>query len=319
MGGKGAGILRTRLDGGIVPRKEEKPTLMARLADGAMAAGALVLVGGLVTAFLVVGVWGLHRSLSRNTDENLVAREAPPRPPSAKPADPLEDLKRSRPAPRPDAAAVVAAPSEVSRPISVTPPKPEARRVPEGPPSVDPSRMDAEGFIRYWLVLGPIPADKEMSGAAEVAKEQVPNEGALRPKADERVKVKGKDYAWMRYKSPEFQLDFRRAFEGQRGDDATGYAVAYLTSPEEIRDLKLMVGSNDQARVYLNGAKVYQHDKSRSLERDQGVAEGLTLKKGVNVLVLKVVNEKNQWLGCVRFMNREGTPIRHLRLSSVPQ
>jgi hypothetical protein len=299
-----------------VPRKEEKPSLMSRLADGAMAAGALVLVGGLVTAFLVVGVWALHRSLSRNTDENLVAREAPPKPAPPRQADPMEDLKRPLPAPRPDAAAVSAAPAGGAQPISVRPP--EARRVPEGPPSVDPSRMDAEGFVRYWLVLGPIPADKEMSGSLEVAKEQIPNEAALKPRADERVNVKGKDYAWQRYKSPEFQTDFRRAFEGQRGDDATAYAVAYLASDEEMKDLKLMVGSNDQARVYLNGVKVYQHDKSRTLDRDQGVVNGMTLKKGVNVLVLKVVNERNQWQGCVRFMNSAGTPIRHLRLSSSP-
>jgi hypothetical protein len=300
-----------------VPRKEEKPTLMSRLADGAMAAGALVLVGGLVTAFLVVGVWALHRSLSRNTDENLVARETSVKGPAPKPADALEELKRSRPEPRPDAAAVAAAPAEVAKPVPISV-KPEPKRVPEGPPSVDPSRMDAEGFVRYWLVLGPIQADKEMSGAAETAKEQIPNEAGLRPRADERVKVKGKEYAWQRYKSPEFKVDFRRAFEGQSGDDAVAYAVTYLSSDQEMTGLKLMAGSNDQCRVYLNGVRVYQHDKSRTLERDQGVADGLTLKKGVNVLVFKVVNERNAWQGCIRFMDKNGTPIRHLRLSSSP-
>lgn len=285
-----------------------------------MAAGALVLVGGLVTAFLVVGIWGLHRSLSRNVDENLVVREgSAPKAPAKTDTSALDELKK--PLPRPDPKSVAVTPAEAPRPAAAPAPvaKPEPKRVPEGPPSKDPSRMDAEGFIRYWLVLGAIPADKEMSGAVEVAREQLPNEAGLKPKVDERVKVKGKEYAWQRYKSPDFQIDFRKACEGQKGDDVTAYAVAYLSCDEEMPGLKLLLGSNDHSRVYVNGKKVFQQDKSRTMERDQNVVEGVTLKKGQNIVIFKVVNEKNLWLGCLRFMDRNGTPIRHLQLSSAPQ
>ena len=45
--------------------------------------------------------------------------------------------------------------SECERKIPVTV---IAAKVPEGPPSRDPSRMDNEGFIRYWLILAAIVA-----------------------------------------------------------------------------------------------------------------------------------------------------------------
>jgi hypothetical protein len=291
-----------------VPRKEEKPSLGKRLTEWVMAAGALVLVGGLVTAFLVVGIWGLHRSLSRNEDENLVAREDAPKKPVAPKPSPLDELKKP----------LAPAPAADPRNVSVAP-APAPKRVPEGPPSKDPSRMDAEGFVRYWLVLGPLPADKEMDGAAEVAREKVPGEAGLRPKADEAVKVKGKEYSWQRHKTTDSFIDFRKLFEGKRQDDATAYAIAYLGCDEELKNVKLLVGSNDQCRVYLNGQQVQQWAKSRTMERDQNIVDGLTLKKGQNVVVLKVVNEKNAWQGCLRFMTAEGVPIRHLQLTSTPQ
>jgi hypothetical protein len=54
------------------------------------------------------------------------------------------------------------------------------------------------------------------------------------------------------------------------------------------------------------------------MERDQSIANGIMLKKGENVVILKVANEKNLWQGCLRFMDKNGTPIRHLQVSSTP-
>jgi len=51
-----------------VPRKEEKPSLAKRLIEWAMTAGVVVLIGGLVCAFVAAGIFVLHRSLSRNDD-----------------------------------------------------------------------------------------------------------------------------------------------------------------------------------------------------------------------------------------------------------
>jgi len=319
-----------------VPRKEEKPSLGKRLAEWAMTAGVLVLVGGLVCAFVGTGIFLLHGSLSRNEDENMVVREGASRPSADLKASALEDLKRPLPPPpkatSPDPGSVAVKPqdlpsvaavkvSEKPKPVVAPPPPPVpviAAKVPEGPPSRDPSRMDNEGFIRYWLILAPLPSEKEKSGGVEVMTDRLRGEANLRPKAEERVSYRGKDYTWKRHKTPEFFIDFKKFVEGQKSENVVAYAVAYVYSEEAMRDLKVLVGSNDQCRVYVNGLSVLQVEKGRTLERDASIANGITLRKGENVILLKVANEGGGWQGCLRFMDKNGTPIRHLMVSSTP-
>ncbi|MBI3854499.1 MAG: hypothetical protein HY293_02280 [Planctomycetes bacterium] len=317
-------------------RKVEKPSLGKRLTEWAMTAGVLVLVGGLVCAFLVAGVFVLHRSLARNEDENMVVREGASRPAADAKQSALDDLKRPLPpppkAPPADPKSVAVKPADLApakpvekpkeAPKPVLPPPPPApviaAKVPEGPPSRDPSRMDNEGFIRYWLVLAPLPSEREHSGGIEVATDRLRGEGNLRPKAEERVSFRGKDYVWKRYKTPEFFVDFKKYVEGQPSENVFGYAVAYVYCEEPLYNLKVLAGSNDQCRVYVNGLSVLLHEKGRTLERDQSIANGVTLRKGENVVVFKVANDGGNWQGCLRFMDKNGTPIRHLQVSSTP-
>ena len=318
-------------------RKEEKPSLGKRLSEWAMTAGVLVLVGGLVCAFMIVGVFFLHRSLSRNEDENMVVREKESRPTIDSKEAALEALKK--PLPPPTAPAVgpqsvamkpmdIAAkpvekpkePVKVAVPPPPPPPPPPAipAKVPEGPASRDPSRMDNEGFIRYWLVLAPLPSEKEHAGGAEVVAERIKGEALLRPRAEEKFSYKGKDFAWKRYKTPEYFIDFKKFVEGQKSENVFGYAVAYIYCDEALKDLNVLAGSNDECRVYVNGLSVLQHEKGRTLERDQSIANGISLKKGENVVILKVANDGGNWQGCLRFMDKNGTPIRHLQVTSTP-
>jgi hypothetical protein len=323
-----------------VARKEEKPSLAKRLIEWAMTAGVLVLVGGLVCAFLIAGVFVLHRNLSRNEDENMIVREGAAKPAADAKESALEDLKKPLPAPvRPnsDPKSVGVKPRDLAdiaptAPKPATPEKPKetpkvappvvpppvAAKVPEGPPSRDPSRMDNEGFLRYWLVLAPLPAEKPKSGAAEILADRLGGEALIRPKAEEKFSFKGKDYYWKRYKSAEYFVDFKKFVENQKTDDVLAYAVAYVYCDEAMRDLKVLAGSNDQCRVYVNGVSVLSHEKGRTLEKDQSIANGISLKKGENVVVLKVANEGGGWQGCLRFMDKNGTPIRHLQVSSTP-
>lgn len=316
-------------------RKEEKPSFGKRLSEWAMTAGVLVLVGGLVCAFMVAGVFVLHRSLTRNEDGNMVVREDATRPTIDSKEAALEALKKPLPPPPktpvdPHSVAVKPAevapaktlekPKEAVKPFvpPPLPPPPIPAKVPEGPASRDPSRMDNEGFIRYWLVLAPLPSEKEHSGGAEVAAERIKGEAFMRPRAEERFSYKGKEYAWKRYKTPEFFIDFKKFVEDQKSENVFGFAVAYVYCDEPMRDLKVLAGSNDQCRVYVNGLSVLLHEKGRTLERDQSIANGISLKKGENTIILKVANDGGNWQGCLRFMDKNGTPIRHLQVTSTP-
>jgi hypothetical protein len=315
-----------------VARKEEKPSLGKRLVEWVMTAGVLVLIGGLVCAFMVAGVFVLHRSLTRNEDGNMAVREGSTRPADTKESA-LEALKQPLPPPPktpadPKSVAVtpadVAAPAKLKEPVKFTAPPPPPpppvvpAKIPEGPASRDPSRMDNEGFIRYWLVLAPLPAEKEHAGGAEVAAERIKGEAFMRPRAEERISYRGKDYTWKRYKTPEYFIDFKKFVDGQKSENVLGYAVAYVYCDEPMKNLKVLAGSNDQCRVYVNGQSVLQHEKGRTLERDQSIADGISLKKGENTVVLKVANDGGNWQGCLRFMDKNGTPIRHLQVTSTP-
>ncbi len=174
---------------------------------------------------------------------------------------------------------------------------------------------DAEGFIRNWLVLAPIPVE-EGSGATEIDKEFLKGEATIKPKADEKVKVEGKDLTWKAHKTADFFIDFLESFGKERGEDVCAYAVAYVLADEEMK-VKLSVGSNDECKAWVNGKQVVKFVETRTLEKDTDSGE-VTLAKGQNVLVFKVINEKNNWQGCARFV-KDGAGVKNIKISLTPQ
>jgi len=77
------------------------------------------------------------------------------------------------------------------------------------------------------------------------------------------------------------------------------------------------LGTNDQGKVWLNGKEVFKFAETRVLEKDANRVD-VTLMKGQNVLVLKVVNEVNNWQACARFL-KDGKPVTGLRVAPAPQ
>jgi hypothetical protein len=173
------------------------------------------------------------------------------------------------------------------------------------------SGIDDEGYIQNWLVLAPIPLDANQSGADGLDKQQVKDEAKLKPKAGAKVKVGSKELAWKEHTCKDHLLDFNALLGGQT-EDSVAYAVTFIVAPEDLKGVKMKTGSDDQAKVYLNGKEVFKNADARPLEKDQDSTE-VTLKKGVNVLVAKVVNEKVDWSFCVRFLDKDDKPLTKLR------
>jgi len=267
-------------------RKDSKPGLGRRLADGVMTLGVMILLGGLVSAFVVVAVF-------------LVS--------------PVEG--RQKPVPILQSAS--AAPVRTAEPFAAPPPRAaDPRQIAVVPPPPVRSRaVDEEGYIRHWAVLAPVPLEKAMSGATEIHREQLRGEAKAGAKLEEKVKAGGRELAWRKHEAPEYFIDFKALVAGDRSDDAVAYAVCTLISKDERRNLKLQMGSNDQAKVYLNGKPVVCVEKSRTLEKGKDAAEGLTLRKGENHVVFKVINERNNWQGCLRFVDAKGEPVRDLEVA----
>jgi hypothetical protein len=174
---------------------------------------------------------------------------------------------------------------------------------------------DADGFIRNWLILAPI-AIQEDSGASEIQNDFLGGEATIKPKATEKVNVNGKILSWTPHQTSDFFIDFLNSFGAERGEDVAGYAVAYVMSDEEMK-VTLSVGSNDQCKAWVNGREILKFVETRTLEKDTDKGE-VTLVKGQNVLVFKVINEKNNWQGAARFM-KDGAGVKTLKISLAPQ
>jgi hypothetical protein len=170
----------------------------------------------------------------------------------------------------------------------------------------------APGFVQDWLVLAPLPLETGQSAAEGLEVEQLPGEASLRPRGEEPVLVGGRESVWRAHHGEEPILDFNRLV-GQLSERSVAYAVCYVISEAERNDLLLQVGSDDQAKVYLNGQEIYKYTRARPLVALDPVA--VTLRKGPNVLVFKVVNQGGLWLGCTRFVDSEGKPAKGLRVS----
>ena len=168
-----------------------------------------------------------------------------------------------------------------------------------------------EGFITTWLLLAPIPLDPGQNGAAALGKQQLKDEARLQPRAGDKVKVGIRELQWKTYSTKNFFFDFND-FLGQKTEDSVGYAVCYVHAPADRKGLRLLVGSDDQAVVYLNGKQFIKSENARALERDSDRA-AVSLNKGVNVLVFKVVNEKGDWSGCARFVDKDNALVNDLR------
>ena len=163
-------------------------------------------------------------------------------------------------------------------------------------------KPDAEGFIRDWLVLAPTSIESG-NGAGEIDRKQFATEAQPAAKECATESVNGKPLIWRKIAASEFYVDFR-ALNPNDAEQVAGWAVAYLVLAADKSGLTLHMNSNDQGKVYLNGKELVKFTETRTLEKDaEDKATGVTLRKGVNVLVLKVINEENNWQGSVRFFD----------------
>jgi len=137
----------------------------------------------------------------------------------------------------------------------------------------------SQGIIRDWKVSGPYPKGEGLDGVHPPETEENKND-------------------WQKVRTdPEGYLNFISVFSQDK--TATGnmvgmaYACTEIISPDD-RDLTLTLGSNDGAKVWLNGEVIYNEHVGRSAVADQ-VFLKVHLKKGSNTLLAKVENLGANW------------------------
>ena len=180
----------------------------------------------------------------------------------------------------------------------------------------DALKLDSEGYIRHWVMLAPIALSEGESGADAIFKEQIKDEAALRPKAGDKAKIGGKELTWQNITAATNYFDFNAILKTVN-DHAAGYMVTYIECDTERPDVIMAVASNDEGRIYFNGVDIYAFSEPRALMFDADKGK-VTLKKGVNVVVFKIINEQNSWQGAMRLLDKAGAPLKDLRIKLSP-
>jgi len=169
-------------------------------------------------------------------------------------------------------------------------------------------------FVRDWLVLGYFSyqpgkyGGDEDQGAAKVA--FVPDEAGLVPK--EGAVVAGKK--WQRYKNDMYDarpelIDLDQFYGAP--EYCAAYLGCYVHAPKDLDNLILYVGSDDYVTVWINGKKVHEYsERRRSASPDQDEVKGISLHKGWNRVIVKLVDVVYDWELYLRFADSSGKPIK---------
>ena len=182
-------------------------------------------------------------------------------------------------------------------------------------------RAQDPGAIKQWLVLAPIAfegGEVVGSGGVALGQEQVSGEAHLRPRAGDRVRLGQHELVWSALQQEDYVINFNQVL-GEITEWSAAYAVCYIHSETAQTGLRVKVGSDDQAKIYLNGKEIYRSDAPREYAPDQDlVTTGVELSAGLNVLVFKVINETLEWLGSVRFTDAAGQPVKGISVTVAP-
>ena len=106
-------------------------------------------------------------------------------------------------------------------------------------------------------------------------------------------------------------LDLKALF---KDDNQAAYVRCRVTS-DRARTAVLQLGSDDGVKAWLNGKLVHSNNAEREMKPGDDTAP-VSLKKGVNVLLLKVVQGSGDWGVCARIAAKDGTPLTGLRSGS---
>ena len=185
---------------------------------------------------------------------------------------------------------------------------------------------DADGFILRWLILEPIRSNTPLTDNAineAVKKEYFPEQLSVIPRDGDKVKTPETELAWHAVDTKEYNVNlyhFARN-HGAPTSNVLFWALTIIDCPEELRDVRLAIGSNAASVWWVNGQQVIGIYGDRQTVIDDGVSKRLTLKKGANVIRCAVFNAGGATDFCARFLGADEKPLKNfnVRLNKVAE
>jgi len=96
--------------------------------------------------------------------------------------------------------------------------------------------------------------------------------------------------------------------------NAAAYAMTKIWAPQNLK-VNLEMGSDDHIKAWINDKKIHESFSNRSLEPRQSIIP-VSLSKGWNLIMLKIVNTSGPWGLCCRIRGRDGNPVDGLKIES---
>ena len=175
-------------------------------------------------------------------------------------------------------------------------------------PHIAKDYMSKTGFIAEsaWSIIGPF-NNPDGIGYNKV---YIPEDAM---QIDTAAKYDGVDgqIGWQKRTDDTFDgfVNLEKIF-GSKINWVTTYARITVTAPDE-REAQIRLGSDDQAKVWLNGEEVFAYSESRSAAIDQN-AIPVTLKAGENSILVKSCDEMGFWGFYLRLTDTDGVPFTDL-------
>lgn len=156
------------------------------------------------------------------------------------------------------------------------------------------------GCLTTWHVLGPFGAPKlETFKDVPFAVKGID--------VEEPVVIDGKPaMAWQERVSRD--IDGVIDLQFLKNSNATAYAFTTIRCAADEK-LQLLIGSDDQVAVWLDGRLVHENFASRGLRPDQDRV-ALELPAGTHELLLKIGQGGGGWEFCVRLVDADGAPVQ---------
>ena len=183
---------------------------------------------------------------------------------------------------------------------------------------------DADGFIQRWLLLDPISkpnrsntvfTDSYLRKVFDTL--YFRDQFTILPKDGDKVKVADKQLAWHALDSKLFNVKLFRFAYGLNKPiyGVVFWAVTVVNCPQEMKNIRMAVGSNSASMWWLNGEEAVLLSGDRRMVMDDCVSPRLALNKGKNIIRGVVINGPGMSDFCVRFLDEKGEPIKNITIS----
>ena len=167
--------------------------------------------------------------------------------------------------------------------------------------------LSSWGSPKEWNVIGPFDNSEGRGFSINYPPEKEIDLDAV-------FEGSGQDARWKRVRvSSTGFLDLRRVYRPP--DFRCAYALCYANVPK-TQDANLLLGSDDGAKIWVDGELVFELDVVRGAEPDDDKIP-IKLPKGRVPFFLKVTNHQGTWGFYLRVTDEKGDPIEGLSWSAT--